>query len=67
MVKYLGVPITFIFSTILMDIYGNDSKKAQETLPFLKGEYVYEYLRESKTKMSEGLTQTHCLKHYLCI
>ena len=28
------------------------SQKAQETLPFLKGEYAYEYLRESKTMMN---------------
>ena len=64
MVKYLGVLIISIFSTILTDIYGYDLKKAQETLPFLKGEYVYEYLRESKTMMNSTVVNVRTETSY---
>mgnify|MGYP003288418835 CR=1 FL=1 len=58
MKKYFYILLTCLFSTLTITMYGHengdgyDLKKAQEAMPFLKGEYVYEYLRESKTMMN---------------
>jgi hypothetical protein len=76
MKKYIGSLIIFVFSTISINVYGSDDgdgydlHKAQEAMPFLKGEYVYEYLRESKIMMngaviSETRTETSYDKNFL--
>ena len=55
MKKFISLFIIYLFSTASINLYAQANynlQKAQQAMPFLKGEYAYEYLRESKTIMN---------------
>ena len=51
--KFLNL---FLLATICGNLsFTIDAQTKEEVMPFLKGEYVYEYLRESKNKMGDNI------------
>lgn len=75
MKKYISLLAVCLYSAVSISAHGQNNsgynlQKAQEAMPFLKGEYVYEYLHVSKLMMngtvaSETRTETTYDENFL--